>query len=445
MLTSAKNLNLTLPGNTPSSAASQSYARIDKMTAKQNTGMSRLTDSLNQDKTKLSSLGQIQSLLTQFQSLAQGISASGLASSASSSSPAAEVQITGSVTPGQYHVQIKQLASAQTLATPAQKSSSAPIGSGAATQISVVSGNPQSTKIISISIGSGSGNNSLQGIAAALKAAGIDASIQTAANGKGYSLTLASGLGASQQMQISVKGDATLKALLSFNPANSRNGMTQTGAAQDSIISVNGKTLRSDSNTLHDAIPGTTLEIRKTGSSDIAISQDNSQIKQHITSFVAAYNQLISQIGSLHGNAPAAASATQVKSQLDQIVKSLPQGSAALNQIGIQLANNGSMTLDSGQLERALHNSADKVNQLFSHQGRGIADLLSSGISQLTGSHGSLQKDIDATSKDIDSLSAKRDALSKTTSKQNNPLVNQYSQQAGNTGGKGLSLFDYFV
>jgi len=448
MLTSAKNLNLTLPGNTQSSTTSQIYARVDKMMAKQNASIAQLNSSLNQDKTKLSSLGQIQSLLTQFQSLAKGISASGLSASASSSdTKTLTAQITGSVTPGQYHVQVRQLASAQTLATQSIKSSSSPIGSGTATQISVVSGNPKTTRTVNID----ASNNSLQGIAAALKSAGIDASVQAAPSGKGYSLTLTSGVGANQEMQISVKGDATLKALMSFNPANTRNGMTQTSAAQDAVLSVNGKTTTSSSNKVSDVIPGTLLEIKQTGSSDMTISQgsdqDRSQIKQRVSSFVTAYNQLINAIGSQQSNTPAAATATQVKAQLDKIIKSLPQGSEALNQIGIQISSNGSMTLDTAKLEQALNASGDKVSQIFSHQGQGIADLLSSGISDLTGSRGTLQKDISSTSKEIDSLTVKRDTLSSAATKQSNALVNLYSQQAGGSDGtgKGLSLFDYFV
>ena len=92
-------------------------------------------------------------------------------------------------------------------------------------------------------------------------------------------------------MRITVTGDAALQGLLGYDPAGAQN-LTQTAAAQDAQLTVNGVSVTSASNTVADAIEGVSLTLLKTGSAKVTIGRDTSDAKPGIEAFVKAYNDL---------------------------------------------------------------------------------------------------------------------------------------------------------
>jgi flagellar hook-associated protein 2 len=88
----------------------------------------------------------------------------------------------------------------------------------------------------------------------------VDVSVIKGDDGQ-YSLSIAGQPGAANSMRISVSGDAALKNLLAYDPDGTQK-LKQSSAAMDAILTVDGKEIKSASNTVKDtAIAGATLSL----------------------------------------------------------------------------------------------------------------------------------------------------------------------------------------
>ncbi len=226
-------------------------ARVNNALITKNAGVQRLTAELERGQTRLSGLGQLSNALATFQAVAQSLDKGGLQTAATASNPAILTGVTaGGAKSGTYQVEVRQLAQGQQLTSRAQQSNTAAIGTGAATTIKIDFGTTSGSHFSAgskqgVTLTIDSSNNSLNGIAAALKKAGIDAGV--ARSGNGYSLVINGKTGSSESLRISVGGDASLQKLLATNPSGTRN-LSQTRAAQDAKLSVDGKAITFGSN-----------------------------------------------------------------------------------------------------------------------------------------------------------------------------------------------------
>jgi flagellar hook-associated protein 2 len=446
-------------GNASSSAPSASVlAKVERTLAGQTGNISKLNGSLALDQTKLSGLGQLQSALTGFQSIAERLAGSGLSTSASYSTKGIlSVTAGGTAKPGTYSVDVKQLAQSQVLNSAAQKASDAKIGTGAKATIkidfgTVDGGSFTAGKDAAKSITIDSSNNTLDGIASAFKAAGIDASVVK--SGSGYVLAIKGESGAANSMRISVNGDAAVKNLLGYNPAASgdANGLTQTQAAQDAMATVDGKAVSGATNTFKDAIPGTSLDLTAVGKTNVTVAQDSSQIAQNVTNFVNAYNELNNQVTALQkGGLKQDQALSQVSRELNTLVAGAGGVSkSALAAAGVTVDSSGKLVLDDKKLKSAIAADPAAVSQLFTNNGKGLADQFDSKIDTLTGKNSTIQKETASINKDIASLTAKKADLAKTLTSQANALVALYTQQEQSAANGGAlpgyngprSLFD---
>jgi flagellar hook-associated protein 2 len=443
-------------GSASSSAPSASVlAKVERTLAGQTGNISKLNGSLALDQTKLSGLGQLQSALTGFQSIAERLAGSGLSTSASYSTKGIlSVTAGGTAKPGTYSVDVKQLAQSQVLNSAAQKATDAKIGTGAKATIkidfgTVDGGSFTAGKDAAKSITIDSSNNTLDGIASAFKAAGIDASVVK--SGSGYVLAIKGESGAAGSMRISVSGDAAVKDLLSYNPAAS-GGLTQTQAAQDARATVDGKAVSGATNTFKDAIPGTSLDLTAVGKTDVTVAQDSSQIAQNVTNFVNAYNELNNQLTALQkGGLKQDQALGQVSRELNTLVAGAGGVSkSALAAAGVTADSSGKLVLDDKKLKSAIAADPAAVSQLFTNNGKGLADQFDARIDTLTGKNSTIQKETASINKDIATLTAKKADLAKTLTSQANSLVALYTQQEQSAANGGAlpgyngprSLFD---
>jgi len=434
------------------------YAKVERQMQSQNTGVVKLNANLARDQAKFSGLGQLQSALAKFQTVAKNMAGSGLATAATSSAKdVLSATTTDKAVSGSYELNVKQLAQGQTLLSGAQKSSSTAIGTGAPALVKIEVGatdgkqfTPGSGKIISLTIDSS--NNSLDGIAAALKQQGIDASVVKGADG--YSLALNGKSGADSSMRISVSGDAAVSNLLSYAPGSSK-GLQQTAAAQDALLTVDGKDIKSATNTLTTAVEGATIELKKKGTTDLVIAKDSSQIASNVASFVTAYNELNSKLQSLQqGDLKSDTALGQVRSQMEQVLRTASTGVPAsiLGSAGVTLGKSGELVLDDKKLKAAIAADPDAVSKLFTNNGKGVADQFSSKIGELTGETSIIRKEVQSVGKDITTLTNKKAVLAKALTAQAQALVKAYSAQEqmgtnsalpGYTGKN--SLFDFMA
>ena len=437
------------------------YNRVQQTMASQNGAATKLNATLSKDQTKLSALGQLQSALANFQSIAAGLTGSGLSTSAASSvKTVLTAASTGAAKAGTYAVDVKQLAQGQFLTSDEFAAADSKIGAGAATTVKIDFGTAGGEKGFvtngttgSKSITIDSTNNTLDGIAAAFKAAGVDVKVVKGDDGK-FSLAIAGESGAANSMRISVSGDAALKNLLAFDP-DGKQELKQTKPAQNAILSVDGGAeISSASNTVKDkGIAGATLTLSTTGKTDVTITQDASQIGANLKSFVAAYNELNAKLQKLQkGDLKADTAINQVVSQMGMLLKT-GGGSvsiSALNAAGVTQDATGNLVIDDKKLTAAIKTDSSAVAKLFTNDGRGIADLLSSKAGLFTSNTSVISKEAQLTSNEITSINAKRTVLSKALTAQANALVALYTAQAQTgagsamTGGSGKAgtLFD---
>jgi flagellar hook-associated protein 2 len=361
--------------------------------------------------------------------------------------------ISGAAVAGSYAVDVKQLAQGQILNSATQKADNTAIGTGTTTAIKVefgsingksfTPGDSKNTKTITID----NSNNSLQGIASAFSAAGIDAKVVK--SGNNYALSIQGQSGVANSLRISVSGDTALKNLVSYNPSGTSSGLTQAKAAQDTLLTVNGTAFHSATRTVTSAIGGTALAVTGTGSSTVAITKDSSQIVSNVTNLVQAYNSLNGKLQALQkGDLKSDNALGQASSQLKQVLSSV--SASALGNAGISVDSKGNLQLDSSKLKAAVTADPDAVSQLFANNGNGLADKLATRIGTLTGDSGSIHHETAAVSKEIDSVNGKKAALSKALTAQATALANLYSQQeqasaAAKSGNNGLSVFNFLA
>jgi len=352
---------------------------------------------------QLSAYGQLRGALSALESAVEGLAdptrfekrsaTAGDTSVLSASAGAAAANAT-------YDVAVTQLAQRQSLTTAGQASATSAIGSGASTVLTfdfgTISGGTVSNGIYtgasfapneslaSRTVTIDASNNSLQGIRDAINAAniGVNASILNVGGSNPYRLVLQSASGASAALRIGVSGDATLASLLAYDPAGSQN-LTQTVAAQDATLTVNGLAITSGSNNVTDAIQGVTLALAKVGTTSVTIGRDPTAAQQGAQAFVKAYNDLNTMLhdltrfdatGSSSGALVGDSAARTIQSQLRNALSSALAGGNSntlrvLSQVGMSFQKDGSLTLDNGKLAQMLTTDPVGVARMFASGG----------------------------------------------------------------------------
>ena len=411
---------------TPSSSV---LARVEQTLAPQRGAAAKLNASINLSQARFSGLGQLQSALSVFQEIAESLAGAGLSTRGSASASAVlGVATSADAVPGTHDVSVSQLAQRQILLSHEAQTADSRLGTGAPTVIRIGSGD--SSKTITID----SRNNTLQGIADALKDAGFDASLVRSSTGSALQLRSASG--EASALEITVAGDAALRNLF--------NGLEQTQAARDAVLTVDGKTIRSADNSVEAAIKGVTLNLTDEGDATVTIARDNGQIARNVESFVKGFNTLQDRLeslgrGALRGNAALG----QVASQLGQLVRTAGGGSAALANAGLTIGTDGRLLLDSEKLNAAIAADPDALSKLFTNEGRGLADALGTRLESLGGERSLVTRALTQADREVDVLQSRRSAMAQMLTVQAQALVRLYTQEE-QLGGSS-SILDLFA
>jgi flagellar hook-associated protein 2 len=427
-----------------SSRLSDLYTSATKSLLAQNPGIKTIDAQLRRDDARLSSLGKMALALDSFRSSAGSLSAAGLDMAASSSAKGVEAKLSGAgAVAGVHTVEVKQLAQAQQLTSKALPARDTALGTGSATVIKVDSGSSSTTVKID------AGSNTLDGIAKAMRDAGLDA--QVVQDGKGFALSLTGKSGAANAMRINVSGDPVLQGLLSYGPGIN-SAMTQKTAAQDAQLLVDGKTVTASTNKVDTAITGVSLTLTATGKSDVKVARDPSAIAANVKNLVGAFNTLNSQLGALRtGDAASDTALNQVVTQMGQVLDGADP--KALAEIGIS-RKNGGLALDETKLKAAIAADPERVMGMFAKSGNGLAEQLAKRAGQQIASGGAVANQAHVVQQDVDKLSDKKDKMTDAVSRQAAMLAQQYALAGAGLGGSSLfsngqvqpmSLFDYLA
>lgn len=359
---------------------------------------------------KLSAYGTLSSAVSSFQNSITALNNTSTFQTLTASagdSTILSATTSGLASAGSYNINVSKLAQSQTISSARQASTSATIGSGASTTINfefgTISGGTLTNGVYTGStftqdanqaIGSvtiDSGNNSLQGIRDAINSAnkGVTASIVGDGSATPYHLVLSSAkTGATSSLKISVTGDAALQSLLNYDPAGTQN-FTETTTAQNAALNINGIGITSASNSVTEAIQGTTINLSKVGSTTLSLSSNTSGVQSAINGFVKGYNDLQSTLqsltgydasakkgGILLGDATARGIQDQIRTTLSAAVNGLGGSLTSLSSIGVSFQKDGTLAVDSGKLQTALSTNYSDVSGLFASIGKASDSLV---------------------------------------------------------------------
>jgi flagellar hook-associated protein 2 len=375
-------------------------------------------------KTELSAFAQLKNSLTTFQSALGNLTLSAnfkTLNANSSDKTVAEADVFTGAQPGSYNVDVSQLAQAETLVTGGQSSVNAAIGSGKATTLTfnfgtiggtdgasddadgkstttTKGGKPDAdghyadgttftpstgtSKTITIN----SGNNTLGGIRDAINNArmGVTASIVNDGAENPYRLVLSNDkTGANQAMQVTASGDDAVGKLLSFDPTKTdAQSMSQSTAAQDAKLSVNGISLNSATNKVSGAMNGFTIRLSTVGKTTLSVNNDTSAIETNISNFVDGYNTLIGSVSGLtnydstdaskNGPLLGDTTAANIKGTLQRMVSGSLEGGngySTMADVGITFNADGTLALNTEKLKDALSKNLPAFASLFATNG----------------------------------------------------------------------------
>jgi len=303
---------------------------------------------------------------------------------------------------GSYSIEVSSQAQGHTLASKAYASVNDTVGSGTLTirfGSSVYDSGADiwtppfeaNSSLEEVSITIDDSNNTLSSLRDYINAGdyGIDASIVN--DGSGYRLLLTSETGATNSMEITVAdndgGNLDANGLSSFAFNENATNATQTVAASNANLTINGLAVTSTSNTLTEAIPGVTLNITGTdpgSTKTLSVTQDKENVKERIETLVTAYNDFNTTLrevtayvapgseenGVLLGDVTARSIQNQVRSTLLSRVSGLTGSVTALADLGIlSNQNTGELEIDEAKLSGAINSNFDDIKSFFTPNG----------------------------------------------------------------------------
>jgi flagellar hook-associated protein 2 len=260
-----------------------------------------------------------------------------------------------------------------------------------------------SNAAVTIPVGAANSTDTLSGLASYInnQNLGVSASVETDSNGSRLALIPQTSGSAGT---ISISNDTTGGGNgLDFATASGNGlGFTQAEAGQDAALSVDGIPVDSASNTVAGAIPGVTLTLsgltNATGTDNpvtLQISPDLTPIATDINNFVSSWNTLIGAINtglqyssssSTAGDMEGDTSVDLLQQQLLSAISSSMGGNNGivnLQSLGIEMQDDGTLSVDSTTLNNALQNNFSAVQNLF--QGTSsVGQQLSQALTSLT-------------------------------------------------------------
>ena len=346
--------------------------------------------------TKLSAYSTLKSGLSTFQTAVDKLATAAKFNAQSvTASDATSISATanGTAVLGNYSVSVTQLATSQKLASPAYSSATDIVGTGKLTISFGTTGTAPASFTANadktdITIDITSSNNTLAGIRDAINAKNASVSASIVNDGSGNRLVITSkDTGEVNSLKISVADDdgnntdtGGLSAL-AYDPLASSNNMTQMTAAKNALLTVDGMSISKASNTVSDVIQGVTLTLKTvtSASNTLSVGTDTDTIQASVQSFVDAYNALNTSMrnltkfvsagstsnGALLGDSTARNIMVKLKSMLSA---SSPTATTykTLSDIGVSMGSDGSLSLDSTKLQKAITNNVSDVAKLFS-------------------------------------------------------------------------------
>jgi flagellar hook-associated protein 2 len=325
----------------------------------------KINEQVEEKNVSISSLGQVKSDFTTFDTnLAMLTNQNALVTASSSTAVTVTADTTGTLKPFVHNVTVSTLAASHTLSFGGFSSATAAVPEAGTLVFSIgdYSGDSftRDTSVLQKMI-TMTASTTIEDIASQINNfsdMNLSATvIKTATNA--YSLMVKSALGENKQISIEARtaADATISQLNFESPA-STDSAKQVVAGVDAAFTLDGIAITRPTNTISDLIPGVTLGLTKTSSSNVEIgaAYNEQQALQTLTSFVTEINTLrtsmtnMTAMGAGGGDGGPLRGDTLVRSYINRLKSITTTPIANYKDDPIFLSNFGVMTELDGSL-----------------------------------------------------------------------------------------------
>jgi flagellar hook-associated protein 2 len=319
---------------------------------------------------KVSTLAQVANAIDGFASALSSLISGGSLSSQPSASDSGIVTASlvagGGIDDLDATIDVRQLAQGQSSASGVIASRTDSIGQGVLT-LTTASG--------SFDVTIDAANDNLDGLARAINAADAGVTATVIADAGGFRLLIKGKTGEDQAFTTSV-APGTTSGLERF----ASDAMTLTQEAKDAIVRIDGLEVQRSTNSFNDLIPGVQLSLKSARPGtlvSIGTVRPTAAISQGVQDFVAAYNELMTMIrdatkadpagenGALRGDV----GVRELQRRLGQLptttLASQGDGPRTLAEIGVRTNRDGSLSVNTAELQRALTDNPEGVEALF--------------------------------------------------------------------------------
>lgn len=338
--------------------------------------------------------------------------------------------------PASYDLEVVQLAQAQKLTSGAFVDADAVVGTGTLTVD--IGGESMDIEIDGT-------NNTLAGIRDAINAAtdnpGVSATIVNADSGS-YLIVTGEATGAANSITITqAGGDGGLSAL-EYDPGMGLIAMTESIAAQDALIRIDGLDVMSESNSFTGAVQGVTINVLETSggsTSTLLVENDDQAAKDLVSDFVESYNALVNIFDNLTSYdaeneiaAPLVGDSTlrgirdQLRREMSIGVQDLEANFSTLSEVGVEVQLDGTLNLNNERLDAIVADDFVKFGQLFSTTD-GFATRLYDLTDGYLSSEGIIESRTQGLTATIEGFSDDRQALNDRLSSLETRLLRQFN------------------
>jgi flagellar hook-associated protein 2 len=212
--------------------------------------------------------------------------------------------------------------------------------------------------------------------------------------------------------------------------------------AANAEVTVNGLTFTRQSNTLTDVIPGVTLNLKATTSApeSLVVDSDVDGTAKNLQKFVDAYNAVLKLVQAQLAPAPETdrtktlagdGSLRSLQGSLQRVISTVvgSAGVRSLADVGLKSARDGTLSLDTATLTKAVARDPAGVNALFSQQTTGLGTVVKSLVAAATNSvDGTLVQRKKGLNDNIKRMDTQADTMQARLDTYRDLLVSQFTQ-----------------
>lgn len=360
--------------------------------------LQRLQQKQSQLEAQISAYGQLSSVLSKFQDAMDKLSTQSALKvfTTSSSNPnVVNITATSEADLGTFGIEVVRLAQNHKM-TSAEHLNTDTFGGGASDSMSIQVGSDVANTITVDLTTASTLKNIRDAINDDPANPGVHATVINGDNGNQKLVLTADSSGSANALTLSYGGNISA-ATFDLQTFNDIAGDT---SQLDAQLTVDGYPVTRSSNNISDVVTGVTINLVNANpgvTHTVSVGRDLETVKTTVQEFADAFNELRSSIKSLRsGQLEADSSLLSIEHQIFGVLNTPATGVySMLTEVGLTMQKDGTMSLNTGDLESALQTDFQAVSQLFASETDGFAKRLSAVADAWLGIDGLLKSRTD--------------------------------------------------